>query len=64
MGKRAVLTLVIACVMGFGGFGILAADAANPVFNAVVNPLSQLPASAVARGDDVHVVQFLRRGRF
>jgi hypothetical protein len=50
MGKRAVLTLVIACVMGFGGFGILAADAANPVFNAVVNPLSQLPASAVLEG--------------
>ena len=46
MGKRAFVALVIACV-GFGGFGILTADAATPVFTAVVNPLSQLPASAV-----------------
>src|SRR6478735_5155258 len=50
MGKRAVVTLAIACVMGFGGFGVLAADAASPVFNAVVNPLSQLPAAAVLEG--------------
>lgn len=47
--RAVVVTLVAAFVMGF--FGVLSADAANPaVFNAVVNPLSDLPAAAVLEG--------------
>ena len=67
MRVRSVATLVVALVVGFAGFGILAADAANPAgFAAVVNPLDQMPAdgflegtscasasSCVAVGDDV-----------
>jgi hypothetical protein len=50
MRVRIVAT-VVAFVVGFGGFGILAADAANPAgFAAVVNPLAQLPAGGELLG--------------
>jgi hypothetical protein len=45
MRARTVATVVVAVVMGFGAFGILAADAANPAgYTAVVNPLAHVPA--------------------
>ncbi len=51
MRVRAVATLVVVCVVGFGGFGILSADAANPAgFAAVVNSLGQLPAGGILEG--------------
>lgn len=51
MRVRAVATLVVVCVVGFGGFGVLSADAANPAgFSAVVNSLDQLPAGGVLEG--------------
>jgi hypothetical protein len=67
MGARVRAGLAIAFVVGFGGFGVVSADAANPFgFAALVNPLKQLPADAeliaaactsashcVAVGDDV-----------
>ncbi len=51
MRVRMIATVVVACAVGFGGFGILAADAANPAgFAAVVNSLSQLPAGGLLEG--------------
>jgi hypothetical protein len=45
MRARTVATFVVAFVVVFAGFGILAADAANPAgFTAVVNPLTHIPA--------------------
>jgi hypothetical protein len=51
VSARAVATLVALLVVGFGGFGILSADAANPGgFAAIVNPLSNLPSAGELAG--------------